>query len=64
MNRPLYSTISTLYDATNNEVVQLQPGVIRPPIRNAYNTQEEYNQAVQNGINYARKENIEYIDHY
>jgi hypothetical protein len=64
MNRtPLYSTNSNLYQqAVQND--QLQPAVIRPPIRAAYYSQQEYEQAVQNGINYARQENIEYIDHY
>ena len=64
MNRtPLYSTNSSLYKNQNDDV-QFQPAVIRPPIRQAYDSQEEYDQAVQNGINYARENNIEYIDHY
>jgi hypothetical protein len=63
MNRtPLYSTNSNLYQSQND--VQLQPAVIRPPLRRAYNSQEEYEQAVQIGINYANQHNIEYIDHY
>lgn len=64
MNRtPLYSTNSNLYQKFEQNDIQ-QPAVIRPPIRAAYNSQEEFEQAVQNGINYARQENIEYIDHY
>lgn len=63
MNRtPLYSTNSNLYQTQND--IQLQPVVIRPPVRAAYYSQQEYEQAVQIGINYARQENIEYIDHY
>lgn len=64
MNRtPLYSTNASLYDPIiNND--ELEPAVIRPPIRRAYSTEEEYEKAVQNGINYARENNIEYIDHY
>ena len=59
MNRtPLYCTNSNLYKTKN------EPAVIRPPIRTAYYSQQEYVQAVQIGINYARQENIEYIDHY
>jgi hypothetical protein len=62
MNRtPLYSTNANLYQ-TQNDIQQ--PSVIRPPIREAYYSQQEYEQAVQIGINYARQENIEYIDHY
>jgi len=63
MNRtPLYSTNSNLYQTQND--IQLQPAVIRPPIRAAYYSQQEYEQAVQIGINYAHQENIEYINHY
>jgi hypothetical protein len=63
MNRtPLYSTNSNLYQTQND--IQLQPAVIRPPIREAYYSQQDYEQAVQIGINYARQENIEYINHY
>jgi len=64
MNRtPLYCTNSNLYQqAVQND--QLQPAVIRHPIRAAYYSQQEYQQAVQIGINYARQENIKYIDHY
>ena len=66
-NNPLYYTNSTLYESlynTNNSEVTLQPSVIRPPIRDAYNTEEEYEQAVQIGINYARENNIQYIGYY
>lgn len=62
MNRtPLYSTNATLF---NTEDSTLEPAVIRPPIRAAYDTQQKYDEAVQIGINYARKYDIEYIDHY
>lgn len=68
MNRTsLYSTNASLYESlynpnTNND--SLEPSVIRPPIRGAYYTEEEYEKAVQIGINYARENNIQYIDHY
>ena len=64
MNRmPLYSTNATLFN-TVSEDSTLEPAVIRPPIRAAYDTQQKYDEAVQIGINYARKYDIEYIDHY
>ena len=65
MNRtPLYSTNASLYNLNTNNDALLDRSVIRPPIRGAYYTEEEYEKAVQIGINYARENNIEYIDHY
>lgn len=58
--RPIYSTNSNLYNIIDE--TELKPGVIRPPIRNAYDTQYEYEIAVQNGINYALENGIEYVD--
>ncbi len=40
------------------------PGVIRPPIREAYDTQQEYERAVVIGRNYAHQHNIQYIGNY
>ena len=67
MNSPLYYTNSTLYESLynpNKTDVALQPSVIRPPIKAAYNTQEEYDQAVQNGINYSIENKIQYIGYH
>ena len=73
MNRtPLYSTNATLYGDTTttnpppptNLNSQPTDSVIRPPIRNAYDTQKQYDDAVQIGINFANEKNIQYIDHY
>lgn len=73
MNRSIYATNSSFYNQDfqpedRQQPLQpedrQQPGVIRPPIRNAYESQQEYERAVQIGINYARQHNIQYIDHY
>jgi hypothetical protein len=61
-NNQLYYTNSTLFESLYK--TDLQPSVIRPPIRDAYKTEEEYEQAVQIGINYARENNIQYIGYY
>jgi len=62
---PVYYTNSTLYESLyKTEELTLQPSVIRPPIKGAYNKQEEYNQAVQNGINYAIENSMQYIGYY
>ena len=64
MNRlPKYSTNSSLYKENFNDEQQ-QPSVIRPPIRNAYNTEFEYQEAVSIGIKYALDNNIQYINKY
>jgi len=60
MNTPLYYTNSTLYESLYN--AEVLPSVIRPPIKAAYNTKEECDQAVQIGIKYALENNIQYID--
>lgn len=64
--RPLYSTNASLYNIIDNfdNTTELKPGVIRPPIRNAYDSQYEYELAVQTGINYARENGIEYLNYY
>jgi hypothetical protein len=73
MNRtPLYATNSTLNNNNNNtdgspiqqNNAALAPAVIRPPIREAYDTQQKYDQAVQTGIDFAREKRLQYIDHY
>jgi hypothetical protein len=65
MNRgPIYSTNANLYNINGNDnTTELKPGVIRPPIRNAYYSQNEYEIAVQNGIQYALKNGIQYLNH-
>jgi len=63
MNRSIYATNSSFYNQ-DFQPEDRQPGVIRPPIREAFDTQQEYDRAVQIGINYARQNNIQYIDHY
>jgi hypothetical protein len=76
----LYSTNASLYGDTNTTQQQQQPtqqqptqqqeqqptqhSVIRPPIRNAYDSQQLYDDAVQIGINFAITHSIPYIDHY
>lgn len=74
MNRSIYATNSSFYNQDNRQPEDRQPedrqpedrqpGVIRPPIRQAYDTQQEYDRAVLIGINYARQNNIQYIDHH
>lgn len=64
MNRqPIYATNASLTPKehfTDNQ----QPGVIRPPIRSAYHSEGEYEEAVKIGIEYAVNNNLEYINHY
>ena len=65
-NQPLYSTNASLFtDAAtatvNDDVITT---VIRPPIRDAYDTKKKFDEAVQMGIEYARNHKIPYIDHY
>ena len=55
--QPIYATNASL----NNEQ---QPGVIRPPIQNAYSSDFEYREAVEIGKAYALKNNLEYIENY
>ena len=67
MNRaPIYATNATLLSQTSSkekfDEIQ-QPAVIRPPIRNAYNSEYEYNEAVKVGISFAIENNLQYI-HY
>ena len=67
MNRnPIYATNATLDGSPFIQTPEavLQPSVIRPPIRAAYDSQQKYNHAVQIGIDYALQKNITYIDHY
>ena len=57
----------TQQQPTQQQPTQQQPtqhGVIRPPIRNAYDSQQLYDDAVQIGINFAITHSIPYIDHY
>jgi hypothetical protein len=62
MNRvSKYSTNSSLYKENFND--GQQSSVIRPPIRNAYNTEFEFQEAVSIGIKYALDNNIKYINH-
>lgn len=67
MNRnPIYATNSTL---DGSPIIQtpaavVEPSVIRPPIRAAYDSQQKYDQAVQIGIEFAQQKNLSYIDHY
>jgi len=68
MNRtPIYATNATLDGSpliqTPPQAV-VEPSVIRPPIRAAYDTQQKYDQAVQIGIEFAQQKNLPYIDHY
>lgn len=62
MNRnPIYATAD--YSLSRN----LQPHqdqVIRPPLREAYDSQKNYDHAVRMGISYAQQNNIPYIDNY
>jgi len=64
MNRaPIYATNATLqpqYSFDENR----QSAVIRTPIKNAYNSEYEYNEAVKLGITYAIENNLQYINHY
>lgn len=64
--RPLYSTNANLYNNVDNfdNTIELKPCVIRPPIRNSYDSQYEYELAVQTGINYALQNGIEYLNYY
>lgn len=69
MNRtPLYATNSSLNDGSPNPAAAandaLAPAVIRPPIREAYDSQQKYDHAVQIGIEFANEKRLQYIDHY
>jgi hypothetical protein len=60
MNRnPLYATVASL-----TEQPPQGQQVIRPPIREAYDTQKEYDYAVRLGVSHAQQNNIPYIDNY
>jgi hypothetical protein len=58
--QPIYATNATLSSVD----VPVNKGVIRPPIRAGYDSETAYIEAVNNGIAYAAKHDIEYIDHY
>lgn len=61
MNRnPIYATT----DSLTRDLQPMEGQVIRPPLREAYNTQKEYDYAVRLGIAHAQQNNIPYIDNY
>jgi hypothetical protein len=65
MNRqPIYATNASLTPKEHFSMDEQQPGVIRPPIRSAYSSEGEYEEAVKIGIEYAVNNNLEYINHY
>ncbi len=62
--QPIYATNATLSSVVVDSDAPVNKGVIRPPIRAAYDSETAYIEAVNNGIAYAAKHDIEYIDHY
>ena len=62
--QPIYATNAFLSSVVVDNDVPVNTGVIRPPIRAAYDSETAYIEAVNNGIAYAAKHDIEYIDHY
>jgi len=64
MNRtPIYATNASLQPKERFSEYDEKPAVIRPPIRNAYFSEYEYNEAVKLGISYAIQNNLQYISH-
>jgi hypothetical protein len=68
---PIYATNASLEEPTPvtdgkplTVVTVSSDAVIRPPIREAYHSQEAYENAVLQGILYAKEHNIQYINHY
>jgi hypothetical protein len=65
MNRnPLYATAASLTQQPPLPKEIADGQVIRPPIREAYDTQKEYDYAVRLGVSHAQQNNIPYIDNY
>ena len=62
MNRaPIYATLKSQTSSKEKFDEIQQPAVIRSPIRNAYNSEYEYNEAVKIGITYANENTLQYI---
>jgi hypothetical protein len=64
---PIYATNASLNikeDKKESNSSSIEISVIRPPIRKAYDTQEEYERSKLQGIMFAQENNITYIDHY
>lgn len=59
--QPIYATNATFSSVVDAPV---NKGVIRPPIRAAYDSETAYIEAVNIGIAYAAKHDIGYINHY
>jgi hypothetical protein len=63
---PIYATNASLNAEIEDEkdTTPMEEAVIRPPIRQAYNSQEEYDRAKLQGIMFAEEKKILYINHY
>jgi hypothetical protein len=62
--QPIYATNATFSSVVVDSDAPVNKGVIRPPIRAAYDSETAYIEAVNIGIAYAAKHDIEYVDHY
>lgn len=65
---PIYATNASLNaeieDEKDTSTTSMEEAVIRPPIRQAYNSQEEYDRAKLQGMMFAEEKKILYINHY
>jgi len=65
---PIYATNASLNaeleDEKDTSTTPMEEAVIRPPIRQAYNSQEEYDRAKLQGMMFAEEKKILYINHY
>ena len=63
---PIYATTASLNLQPQEEEKEnsISTPVIRPPIRQAYESQEAYEAAKKQGILFAQDNNITYINHY
>jgi hypothetical protein len=67
--RPIYATNSSLSDQLSPPLLSVvvdgtASGVIRPPIRTAYESETAYVEALKIGMMYASKYGLEYVNHY
>lgn len=65
---PIYATNASLEEVTaspaDGKPLTSSGAVIRPPIRQAYDSQDAYDTAVLQGMVFAKEHDIPYINHY
>jgi hypothetical protein len=65
MNRnPIYATSASFTNRPSKPQQPREGQVIRPPLRDAYDSQKQYDEAHQQGMIYAKENYIPYIDNY